>query len=151
MNRNVFRIAVTAASLSAGAAAAQYYPVNQGYGYGTDRDDYARQAQVVRCESTQSRSNICRIDARGQGNQVRLVRQLSRTQCVEGRNWTANRDAIRVTDGCRADFQVIGDSRYGNGGYPVLLAARYSGSLGNQIGLALQPGSAAGTWRPSTR
>jgi len=52
---------------------------------------------------------------------------------------------VRVTDGTdvAANYAMF----YGNGGYPVLLAARYSGSLGNQIGLALQPGSAAGTWR----
>ena len=48
---------------------------------------------------------------------------------------------VRVTDGTdvAANYAMF----YGNGGYPVLLAARYSGSLGNQIGLALQPGS----WR----
>jgi hypothetical protein len=50
-----------------------------------------------------------------------------------------------VTDGTdvAANYALF----YGSGGYPVLLTARYSGSLGNQIGVALQPGSAAGTWR----
>ncbi len=52
---------------------------------------------------------------------------------------------VRVTDGTdvTANYALF----YGSGGYPVLLTARYSGSLGNQIGVALQPGSAAGTWR----
>jgi len=52
---------------------------------------------------------------------------------------------VRVTDGtdAAANYAMF----YGNGGYPVLLTARYSGSLGNQVGLALQPGSAAGSWR----
>ncbi len=52
---------------------------------------------------------------------------------------------VRVTDGTdvAANYAMF----YGNGGYPVLLTARYSGSLGNQVGLALQPGSAAGTGR----
>ena len=52
---------------------------------------------------------------------------------------------VRVTDGTdtAANYAMF----YANAGYPVLLAARYSGSLGNQVALALTPGSAAGTWR----
>ena len=52
---------------------------------------------------------------------------------------------VRVTDGTdlAANYALF----YANGGYPVLLTARYSGSLGNQVGLQVVPGSAAGTWR----
>jgi len=52
---------------------------------------------------------------------------------------------VRVTDGTdtAASYAVF----YGNGGYPLLLTARYSGSQGNQIAVQLQQGSAAGTWR----
>ena len=52
---------------------------------------------------------------------------------------------VRVTDGTdtAASYALF----YTNNAYPVLLTARYTGSLGNSIGIALQPGSAAGTWR----
>ena len=52
---------------------------------------------------------------------------------------------VRVTDGTdvAASYAVF----YSQGGYPLLVTARYSGSLGNSIVLQIQPGSAAGTWR----
>jgi len=52
---------------------------------------------------------------------------------------------VRVTDGSElaASYAIA----YANGGYPVLLTARYTGSLGNSVGLTLGAGSAAGTWR----
>ncbi len=52
---------------------------------------------------------------------------------------------VRVTDGSEmaASYAIA----YANGGYPVLLTARYAGSLGNSVGLTLGAGSAAGTWR----
>ena len=53
--------------------------------------------------------------------------------------------SVRVTDG--TDLAASYALFYANNAYPLLLAARYTGSLGNQIAIALQPGSAAGTWR----
>ena len=52
---------------------------------------------------------------------------------------------VRVTDGtdAAANYALF----YANGGYPVLLTARYTGSTGNGVALALTPGSAAGSWR----
>lgn len=52
---------------------------------------------------------------------------------------------VRVSDGTdtAASYALF----YSGGGYPVLLTARYSGSLGNQIALQIMPGSATGTWR----
>ena len=52
---------------------------------------------------------------------------------------------VRVTDGTdvAASYAIF----YAAGGYPALLTARYSGSLGNQVVLRIVPGSAAGTWR----
>ncbi len=52
---------------------------------------------------------------------------------------------VRVTDGSdvAASYAIF----YANGQYPALLTARYSGRLGNQIGLQIVPGSAGGTWR----
>ena len=57
----------------------------------------------VRLESDNGRRAIARIANRD----VRLVRQLSRTRCVEGRNWDHNQQAVWVTDGCRAEFQIL--------------------------------------------
>ena len=52
---------------------------------------------------------------------------------------------VRVSDGTdmAASYAVF----YTAGGYPLLITARYSGSLGNQIVVQIAPGSAAGTWR----
>ncbi len=54
---------------------------------------------------------------------------------------------VRVTDGTdlAASYALLYSASAGN--YPVLLTALYTGSLGNSIGLALQTGSKAGTWR----
>jgi hypothetical protein len=122
MKRNLTWLAASVAALCAGAAGAQtYYPPQPGYGYGND-DGYG-QARTVRCESIDSRQARCRID--GAGN-VRITRQLSRQQCIQGRNWDFTRDEIRVSGGCRAEFLVVprNDRDYGyddrdgrNGGY----------------------------------
>ena len=52
---------------------------------------------------------------------------------------------VRVSDGTdtAANYAIF----YASGGYPALLTARYSGSLGNQVGIQIVAGSAAGTWR----
>ncbi|HTW27868.1 MAG TPA: phage tail protein [Acetobacteraceae bacterium] len=52
---------------------------------------------------------------------------------------------VRVTDGSdvAASYAIF----YASNAYPLLLTARYTGSLGNQIALTLAPGSAANTWR----
>ncbi len=52
---------------------------------------------------------------------------------------------VRVTDGSEtaASYAIA----YANGQYPVLLTARYAGSLGNAVGITLGAGSAAGTLR----
>lgn len=91
-------------------AAAQYYSRQEG-------------SQVVRCESTDGRTRQCNADTRGG---VQMLRQLSKTQCVEGRNWGYGRDGIWVTQGCRAEFAAYAggwnDNGYGN---------RYGNGYGN--------------------
>lgn len=64
--------------------------------------DYV-QDQVVRCESGDNRRSFCQADVRGG---VELVRNLSRTQCVRGRNWGEDRGGIWVDGGCRGEFRV---------------------------------------------
>lgn len=65
---------------------------------------------IVRCESINDRDNYCPIET---GGGVYIERNLSRTACIEGRNWGYDRNGIWVTDGCRADFAV--PQGYGNG------------------------------------
>jgi hypothetical protein len=60
---------------------------------------------------------------------VQIHRQLSRTDCIRGRNWQVRTDGILVDDGCRAEFAVgtayaggygtdrYGRPVYGTGGY----------------------------------
>lgn len=69
------------------------------------------QGQVVRCESNDGRVRQCAVDPRGG---VRLLRQLSRSACVEGRSWGVDRGGIWVSHGCRAEFEV---GYRGNRGY----------------------------------
>ena len=68
------------------------------------------------CESNDGRYRECRVDTR---MGVQMVRQTSRTQCIEGQSWGINRNAVWVDRGCRAEF-VVGTSGYGygNSGYP---------------------------------
>jgi hypothetical protein len=72
-------------------------------------------AQVVRCDSNDDRYRTCAIP---RGGQVRLLRQISKTRCVEGHNWGRERGAIWVDGGCRAEFEVGGrGGGWGGGGW----------------------------------
>ena len=85
-------------------------------GGGGGRNDRAPMpgVQSIRCESVDGRQRHCPIDTRGG---VRLVRQLSRTACIEDRNWGHDRRGVWVQDGCRADFESGDrhDPRWGGG------------------------------------
>lgn len=101
-----------AAVIAAAPAAAQYYG-----GMHDDRyDQVNRYDQVIRCESNDGRTREC---ATG-GGRVMLVRQYSRTACIEGRTWGRTRAGVWVSQGCRAEFRVLGHDRgdyYGDDGY----------------------------------
>lgn len=58
-----------------------------------------------RCESSDGKPRTCRLPADGD---VRLLRQLSRSTCTEGRTWGREPGAVWVSEGCRAEFQVTG-------------------------------------------
>jgi hypothetical protein len=62
---------------------------------------------TFRCESTDNRTRYCNVDTR---YGVSLVRQLSRSACIEGRSWGATREGVWVSRGCRAEFST--DDRY---------------------------------------
>lgn len=96
-----------------------YYGGYPDSGYGQGRPDYGSPSYgypshgggSIRCESEDQRTRRCSIDTRGG---VRIVRQLSDTRCVQGRNWGYERGAIWVSGGCRAEFAV----GQGGDGYP---------------------------------
>lgn len=111
-------VAVLAASAAA-PAAAQYY----GGGYGDS-------GGVIRCESNDGRTREC---ATG-GGRVVLERQHSRAVCIEGRTWGYGRNGIWVSDGCRADFRVIGYGGGYDGGYNGGYDDGYYGNQGNGYG-----------------
>lgn len=78
-------------------------------------------AEQVTCESVDGRRVECSMNTRGE---VRLVRQLSKTTCIEDTNWGLNRSSIWVDGGCRGVFAsgdslgagYGGASTYGGGG-----------------------------------
>ncbi|MEL1266238.1 DUF3011 domain-containing protein [Pseudoxanthomonas putridarboris] len=71
--------------------------------------------QRIRCESDNGRTRTCAVPSRGE---VRLVRQLSSARCTEGHSWGRQRDAIWVSRGCRAEFEVAGrGGQWGGGGW----------------------------------
>jgi hypothetical protein len=99
-----------AATLVASAAGAQQY--------GYDNQRYSSYSpSLVRCESQDERTRYCAADIRGD---VRLVNQLSRSNCIEGRSWGWDRQGIWVSGGCRAEFEIDQgrndryDDRYGS-------------------------------------
>lgn len=77
---------------------------------------HAPEGRTLRCESSDGRTRECAVDATGG---VRLLRQLSRSPCVEGETWGRMRHSIWVTQGCRAEFVAFAADRgrYGYGGY----------------------------------
>jgi len=64
----------------------------------------------VPCESRDNRRVECDLGGRGP---IRLVRQWSNAECVEGDSWGSTRDGVWVANGCRAAFAR---ERGGSGG-----------------------------------
>jgi hypothetical protein len=58
---------------------------------------------TVRCESTDGRYRECSIDGIGR---VMLTRQLSDTNCVEGKSWGYRDGTVWVNSGCRGEFAL---------------------------------------------
>lgn len=63
---------------------------------------------TIRCESNDNRQRVCNTGWRN----ATLVRQLSNSQCVEGRSWGSSNGNVWVSNGCRAEFA---EGRRGNG------------------------------------
>lgn len=80
--------------------------------YGNANGNAYGQGQTIRCESNDGRTQRCVLYANPRD--VQLVRQLSRSACIEGRTWGRDRAGVWVTQGCRADFSAT-RSGYGYG------------------------------------
>ncbi|QNG85250.1 hypothetical protein IMCGPPIG_00966 [Stenotrophomonas maltophilia] len=74
-----------------------------GGGWGNGNGNGWGGGDVVTCHSNGHRQEYC--DARIRRG-VRLIRQDSRSACIEGQSWGWDRRGIWVSDGCRAQFQV---------------------------------------------
>lgn len=94
-------------------------------------DDDVPNGRTLRCESSDGRTRECAVDATGG---ARLLRQLSRSPCIEGETWGRMRHSIWVTQGCRGEFLALSrtDGRRG----------RYGGAGGR----VLRCGSSDGRW-----
>lgn len=87
------------------------FAINAGY-QGPGHGGSVGVGQTFRCRSEAFRYAHCRTDVRGG---VHLVRQISRTQCVEGRNWGVDRNGVWVDQGCDAEFRSVSSGRPGGG------------------------------------
>lgn len=58
---------------------------------------------IFKCESTSAGRKHCPMSTRAG---VRLVRQLSRSECIQHSTWGYDLDSVWVSQGCRAEFQV---------------------------------------------
>lgn len=67
-------------------------------------------AKLLLCESRDRKARRCDGET---GMGVRMVKQLSNTECVEGRSWGYDAHGVWVEDGCRAEFEL--DYRRGGG------------------------------------
>ncbi|MCF7752101.1 DUF3011 domain-containing protein [Bacillus subtilis subsp. subtilis] len=75
-----------------------------GGGWGNDNGGgWGGRGQMITCDSNDRRLQRCNVSVR---RDARLVRQTSRTACVEGRTWGWDRNGVWVNGGCRGEFQV---------------------------------------------
>ncbi len=72
-----------------------------------------------RCESVEGQQRTCKIPA---GYRAEFVRQLSRSECIQGRTLFINASDVVVAGGCRAEFRLVETGGYGN---------NYPGTSGN--------------------
>ena len=71
---------------------------------GTYRQRGPSQAmQTFTCESQSAQRTYCRADTRFG---VRVLRQLSRNDCIANRTWGSDANGVWVSGGCRAEFAM---------------------------------------------
>jgi len=106
MRNRVYALAALMLSLMVASAEARDHDRKR------DRD---RDREVkIRCESVGEKYSYC--PTKTQGN-VEIVKQLSKTDCREYDTWgsTGGGSGVWVRNGCRADFVVREDRRWGRG------------------------------------
>jgi len=79
-------------------------------GRGNSNGNWNGNAGTIRCESNDNRQRVCNTGWR----RATLVRQLSKTQCIEGRNWGSGNGSVWVNNGCRAEFTEARGHGWGN-------------------------------------
>lgn len=87
---------------------------NEGHSNGGGYGASSGGADRVTCQSNGSKKAECEMNTRGT---VKVERQLSRTRCVEGRNWGLSKHNVWVSGGCRAVFvntSVSSGGRHGS-------------------------------------
>ena len=104
MMKSLAKIGASAAALAASAAFAT--PVAA-----ADQGQFAHNGQVISCASSRNRTVTCDLPRDARGADVRLVRRHSDAGCREGQDWGVSRGSIWVSNGCRAEFEVI-SARY---------------------------------------
>ncbi|MEZ5438205.1 MAG: DUF3011 domain-containing protein [Lysobacteraceae bacterium] len=75
------------------------YGDDLGYGYGWGHDD----GRIIVCASEDYRRQFCPAPT---SMGVRLINQISRSECVRGRTWWRDERGIVVTQGCAGEFQI---------------------------------------------
>jgi hypothetical protein len=73
----------------------------------------AQDGRVVSCSSDDMRRHFCEI---GPNDGVRLARRQSDARCVEGQSYGVRGRQMWVDRGCRAEFYVIPERRFGGPG-----------------------------------
>lgn len=89
----------------------------------------AASARTIRCESEHDAYQVCSVDTRGG---VRLSQQLSSQGCWQNDTWGYDRNRIWVNRGCRAEFQIGGNS-HSSGNDDAVAAAVVLGLIGAVI------------------
>jgi hypothetical protein len=94
-------VLIAAACATPSSTSAQSGYGQPGYGGGPP--------QKITCSSNNGKRNWCNV---GGSRDVRLVRQISGSACIQGSTWGVDRQGVWVDRGCRAEFVV------GRGGPP---------------------------------
>lgn len=79
---------------------------------GRDQGAGWRNDARIGCESSNGRYKLCQVAIRGN---VRLVRERSRADCVEGKSWGWSEAGIWVDRGCRGEFSYTPRTVGGHG------------------------------------
>jgi hypothetical protein len=116
-----------AAEFEIGRGGATVSGPGYGPGSGQGQGGPGYQDQVVTCESRDGRRAYCEFDTRGG---VALVRQTSRSECIEGQTWGYDQRGVWVDRGCRAEFEL----RSSGGNYPPQGSPQYPPQGGPGVG-----------------